>query len=448
MTESSASIRVGDSHFRGFVQDSTSKNESVDFQQSLKRDFPGAAHVSLCWYDGGEKEHFFEEDGEPHNSTGPPMLNAIKKAVAKTPDEKNSFAVVIVRFFGEKLLGVTCGRLSQCYERVTALALHRYLHPNSRHIQDFLKGDKCLYGLAAGDTELILNVVVDDNKTLAQKVKNELEFGGFKGASDETLPRLQNLQASVKRSGVIPVYRYPGNYHGDEWETYEWGPTSLEIKAAVEHALLPLMEQKMNHCVTNLYRGGEDCIDHHSDKDLDLDEQGVIVSVSLGDERIFELRRRANPQDVTRILLPHCSMLVLGPKTNQEYTHAIIKKIDAQSFRISLTMRNVATFLDIETGRLFGQGAYHKTRKESQHANRRDKALFVVGFATVSTLVLSRRSRASRPSTLAVTAAALAGTFGAAAWAFQWATSKLRKGRDERSARDFFSKKSVSGTKY
>ncbi|CAM9556249.1 unnamed protein product, partial [Heterosigma akashiwo] len=81
----------------------------------------------------------------------------------------------------------------------------------------------------------------------------------------------------------------------------------------------------MNHCVTNFYRDGNDYIAHHFDKDLDLNSDAVIVSVSLGSPRVLELKRRAEPHDITRVVLPHRSMFVLGPKTNKLFTHSILQ---------------------------------------------------------------------------------------------------------------------------
>eukprot|EP00957_Ditylum_brightwellii_P007616 576421-Ditylum_brightwellii.AAC.1 len=160
-----------------------------------------------------------------------------------------------------------------------------------------------MYGLGAGDTEVILNVIPPDHNNkeeIMNKIKQELTFDGFVGSKGETLPRLQNLQGDITHNHkVIPIYRYPGNYSGDEWSTYPWSTTSLYIKAQVEASLQPLVEQRMNHCVTNWYRDGQDFIAHHSDKDLDLLEDGVIVSVSLGSERILELRRKTEPRDAT-----------------------------------------------------------------------------------------------------------------------------------------------------
>ena len=73
--------------------------------------------------------------------------------------------------------------------------------------------------------------------------------------------------------------------------------------------------------------------------------------------------------------LPHNSLFVLGWKTNREWHHCIRpdkrpfseKSPDELAFfgeRISLTLRTVATFLNRQTGRLYGQGARHKTLEE------------------------------------------------------------------------------------
>jgi len=58
-------------------------------------------------------------------------------------------------------------------------------------------------------------------------------------------------------------------------------PAFIQDKARSRNNLRPLVEQEMNHCVTNYYRNGKDLIDHHSDKILNLERDGVIiVSVS------------------------------------------------------------------------------------------------------------------------------------------------------------------------
>lgn len=73
--------------------------------------------------------------------------------------------------------------------------------------------------------------------------------------------------------------------------------------------------------------------------------------------------------------LPHNSIFILGWKTNREWQHAIrpdrrhneAKDPDELAFygeRISLTFRTIATFLNRNTGFIYGQGARCKTIHE------------------------------------------------------------------------------------
>lgn len=281
-------------------------------------------------------------------------------------------------------------------------------------------------------------------KGLFVKVMMELEWGGYKGNVGEVLPRLQNMQADITEN-FIPVYRYPGNYRGDEWETYQWGDSSLAIRDAVQQKLLPLVNQKMNHCVANLYRNGNDFIDHHSDKDLDLNKGGVIISFSLGDERIMELRRRKEPKDVTRILLPAFSMLVLGPKTNKNFTHSILKKDDSKIPRISLTFRNCTTFMHRRSGRLFGDGAECKSILDVQRKSRYENCLFFLGYSFLasSTIILPQKSQTNKQTGLIFT-----GSFVLSSFLFSHIRKFYIQQLEERKARDFFSRNSASGLKY
>jgi hypothetical protein len=533
-------LLVADSRFLGFCRRVTMDEWNDDttipnLQQSLKGLFPTAAHIPMVWFAGGgdhDKEGW-EEDDEPLNSVGPFVLKEIQRFLRarnsqqatdqnqdkEREDHKKNIVVVvaIVRFFGEQLLGVTCGRLSQCYQSIAKLAMHRHFNGSTTPMdQEILLSTGVsasnVYGLGAGDCELILNLIQEKQGTttatneeddpenpqndnhLVHVLRHELNFDGFRGASGEVLPRLQNLQADIlvkpptngnvnknnRKERIIPVYRYPGNYSGEQWQTFDWSPTSLVIKQAVEEGLKPLVHQTMNHCVTNLYQSGADFIAHHSDKDLDLNRSGVIVSVSLGDERILELKRRAPPQDVTRIPLPHGSMLVLGPYTNRQFTHSIVPKEGSTKVRISLTLREVKTFLDCSTGRLFGQGvavssfslwsksssSSPTTTSESQSLNdvrrirTREDKLFVTaglgGFA--GWMAWTFRQRNNHPTTAATTRTTntmflgesilMATLCATIPYGLRLYSNLVYRNRQERAARDFFSQLSTSGTKY
>jgi putative IMPACT (imprinted ancient) family translation regulator len=438
MEEALAEMEVADSRFLGFcLGDVSSKEAILEFQQSLKTRYPDAAHIPVAWILDKDVESW-NEDGEPPNSVGPGIVEEIQAQGC------SGMAVAVVRYFGEQLLGVTCGRLPQCYKSIAKLTLHRYLHgPKTPMEMEIVDVDASIYGLAAGDCELILDVVTEPKQLILNTVRDELNFDGFRGASGEALPRLQNLQAD-RSENAIPVYRYPGNYRGNQWATFDWSPKSRKIKEAVEESLAPLVLQTMNHCVANYYRDGEDFIDHHSDKDLDLNQQGVIVSVSLGDERVIELKRRAEPRDVTRVTLPHGSMFVLGPKTNKQFTHSILRKKGSKKPRISLTLREVITYMDLKTGRLFGQGVSTDSLSDIRKVNLMENCLFFAGFSVLSAIMVSRQKVAMNTNMCLL----LAGLFTTGSFSFRYLADNARKQREERAARDFFSRSSTSGTKY
>lgn len=473
-------IEIADSTFVGFAKWIGGLNEAEEFQKFIKEQYPSAGHIPLSWIlnpidnqrDSIESliESGYDEDGEPPESTAPVMIQEITNQLIRSPPPVESnlrgLALVVVRFFGSKLLGVTCGRLSQCYESISKITLHRFatgFQQIPMHLDFGIDKplEKSLYGLGAGDCEVILNILPpdlvsqqvagkEDASLVAEHVVSELNFTGFRGSKGETLPRKQNLQANIS-SGVIPIYRYPGNYLGDEWKTYEWSPLSLRVKDAVENALLPLVYQTMNHCVCNYYREGSDFIDHHSDKDLDLDRNGVIVSVSLGDERILELKRRKDPRDITRVLLPHGSMLVLGPNTNKLFTHSILKKEGSQRARVSLTFRHVTTFMDLRTGHLFGQGVSASSLKEVRRAKFEENAAFCVGFGTLTAL-LSRSKIVKRAISRKLDnnqiIGAITGLFVLTFMTFRTSQKRLKREEEVKKARAFFSSTSVNGTKY
>jgi putative IMPACT (imprinted ancient) family translation regulator len=432
-------LQIADSHFLGFCATVKDRHDAQKFQASLKASHPTAAHVPFVTTFGD-----WDEDGEPPEAVGPGMLQELKATFVQQDHqkEKEDLVVVVVRYFGERLLGVTCGRLEQCYQSMVRLSLHRFFHPKQAMELDLKVSHKDIFGMGAGDCELILNVVQDDNKELVKTLLSELQFDGFKGAAGEELPRLQNLQADLSQ-GVIPIYRYPGNYSGDEWMTFEWSPTSLCLKRAVEEKLQPLVTQTMNHCVTNYYRYGKDFIAHHGDKDLDLNRQGVIVSLSIGEERVLELRRRVEPRDVYRVRLPHCSMLVLGPHTNREWTHSILPKEDSDSVRLSLTLREVMTFQDLSTGRLFGQGVGNRTLEQVRARERMEKLVLLSGFFALYGYFASSQRGQSRSKSLL-----MVGTLAASVVGVRMLSNVWKRKSDERSARDFFTKMSLTGTKY
>ena len=464
-------IKIADSRFLGFCFPVESTEEVQTYRNELKISHSNAAHIPAIWMfregncgsDGDSSDEMnvkWDEDGEPQNSVGPGMAfelelfledNKIGGAFEK------GLMVVIVRYFGNRLLGVTCGRLGGCYRSILRTTLHRHFFPSLPLKLDFGSPQEDIYAMGSGDCELILNIVEENlplisTKTNANKGRNdvlplltdrilsELKFDCFKGAAGEELPRLQNLQADMTK-GFVPIYRYPGNYSGDLWTTFDWSPTSLQLKQAVEERLKPLVHQTMNHCVTNYYRDGSDFIAHHGDKDLDLNREGVIVSVSLGETRVLELQRRSQPKDIFRLTLPHRSMFVLGPHTNREWTHSILRKEESNGIRVSLSMRDVKTFRDLTTGRLFGGGVATKTLDEIRKQVLLENAVYFAIFCALVTSTSSKRTPVTQNIVLWL-------LYVLVIIGLRLLSNRMISKNEERHARNFFSKTSSSGTKY
>ena len=113
---------------------------------------------------------------------------------------------------------------------------------------------------------------------------------------------------------------------------------------------------------------------------LDIVRESSIVNVSLGAQRIMTLRTKKYsdgklpehmPRQSQRIPLPHNSVFVLGPETNRRWLHGIradkrrtAEKTEEETShgceRISITFRQIGTFIDSAGRKIWGQGARSK----------------------------------------------------------------------------------------
>jgi hypothetical protein len=122
---------------------------------------------------------------------------------------------------------------------------------------------------------------------------------------------------------------------------------------------------------------------------LDIIRGSNIVNVSFGAERTMRLRTKksakseqasneASPgRSTQRVAMPHNSMFVLGENSNMRWLHGINadKRLAAErseaenafsGMRISLTFRNIGTFLDNDSRLIWGQGATSKDRTNAK----------------------------------------------------------------------------------
>lgn len=246
------------------------------------------------------------------------------------------------------------------------------------------ESDFLLRGICAGDTDVIPNLLPKDIENgVFDKLRNEVDWQRMSHQGGE-VPRLVAVQGKVAEDGSIPVYRHPAD---ESPPLLPFSPTVLAIKAETEKHL----GHPLNHVLIQFYRDGNDYISEHSDKTLDIVQGSYIANVSIGAQRTMVLRTKRLDKDpsneepttsdtkrqIQRAELPHNSLCKMGLQTNMKWLHAIRQDKRAErdkspselaykGARISLTFRNIGTFLNREETLIWGQGAPGKTKEEAQ----------------------------------------------------------------------------------
>ena len=94
-------LRERGSKFFAFVYGVKSDLEIKEKLEGLKREYPDATHHCYAWVMGARAEaQRANDDGEPGNSAGRPILRSILSAGV------TNVLVVVVRYFGGTLLGI------------------------------------------------------------------------------------------------------------------------------------------------------------------------------------------------------------------------------------------------------------------------------------------------------------------------------------------------------
>jgi len=94
-------LRERGSKFYAYVYGVKNESEVKDKLEGLKREYPDATHHCYAWVMGARGEgQRANDDGEPGNSAGRPILRAIISAGL------TNVLVVVVRYFGGTMLGI------------------------------------------------------------------------------------------------------------------------------------------------------------------------------------------------------------------------------------------------------------------------------------------------------------------------------------------------------
>ncbi len=89
------------SKFLSFVFPVTSEDQIKEIQQELRKKYYDARHHVFAWRLGLNEDNYrSSDDGEPSNSSGPPVLGQIRSY------ELSDILIVVIRYFGGTKLGI------------------------------------------------------------------------------------------------------------------------------------------------------------------------------------------------------------------------------------------------------------------------------------------------------------------------------------------------------
>ncbi len=125
------------------------------------------------------------------------------------------------------------------------------------------------------------------------------------------------------------------SYSGITMHPHLFTPELLQIRNAIEKEV----NTTFTTCLLNYYRDGKDSNGWHADDEKELGTNPIIASVSLGAERFFHLRNKADKSQKHKILLENGSLLLMRGKTQHCWQHQLPKTSRAIDGRINLTFR-------------------------------------------------------------------------------------------------------------
>ena len=165
-------------------------------------------------------------------------------------------------------------------------------------------------------------------KNLEQRIKwSQLKVG------PKTLPR---SAAWLTNPGCSCSYRYIGTL----WPSTPMEPWFRAITDAVCKACD--VKEPPNSCNANLYEDGSQAVGWHADDERLFDavnRDTLIISLSLGATRSFELQPKDNPGQITRLQLSDGDICTMEGLCQKHYVHRVPQESDVGKARINLTWR-------------------------------------------------------------------------------------------------------------
>lgn len=129
----------------------------------------------------------------------------------------------------------------------------------------------------------------------------------------------------------------PYSYSNIVMQPHPWNTTLMYIKNEIEE----LTQLKFTTVLLNLYRNENDSNGWHSDNEKELGRNPNIASLSLGENRLFQLKHIEKKEAKQNIILSNGSLLVMKQGSQIHYKHQVPKATTPKKSRINLTFRTI-----------------------------------------------------------------------------------------------------------
>ena len=148
----------------------------------------------------------------------------------------------------------------------------------------------------------------------------------------------------IKIFGKVCYQQRCVGFFSNEIKQYKYS-NQISLSKPMTSSLTTLLSQvnnlygtTYNAILVNKYKSGKDYISRHSDDETNLDNSGV-VSISYGATRKFRVRDKKTKKILKDINLEPYSIIQMGGKFQEEFTHEVPIQKKITDERISFTFR-------------------------------------------------------------------------------------------------------------
>ena len=256
-----------------------------------------------------------------------------------------------------------------------------------------------LSGFGAGDSIIVPDFLettkaADLLEELLPSSSSEINWNHVNCEGRVSLSTAYHLEPNDK--GHLPVYRSGGP---QPWDTnFKAGPFTDSIQK-LKSIAESQTGHKLNWGQIQCYRDGSDSTGWNADKNLDVRAGSTIAAVSLGGDRVLELKPKKDDSSLApqRLVLHHNSLMLLGPETTRLFLHSLPPVNDSTAPHLQFVFLDVATFFAKNDSRmgvpaLYGQGAEYGSHAEMQDAEAARRTMEQLGMALAGVYTMSSLS--------------------------------------------------------